>query len=153
MTNAIKMGEARKLKEQNRQDNKIGQILTNLAKFAVDSTANGALKGVTGYIMLRFELFLNSWPKLMWSIGRDCRPPTSLPLNNCKRPADVKLVEEMQKKVEEMLEDMAKLKQQNETSAKCMEGTKPVKKGPNEGSKKLDVLEPEKKRIFIRSRL
>ncbi|KAJ9182832.1 hypothetical protein P3X46_006782 [Hevea brasiliensis] len=142
MTNAIKMGEARKLKEQDRQDNKIGQILTNLAKFAVDSTANGALKGVTG-------------PKKFYKFVQERlqNPPTSLPLNNCKKPADVKLVEEMQIKVEEMLEDMAKLKQQNETSAKCMEGTKPVKKGPNEGSRKLDVLEPEKKRIFIRSRL
>lgn len=79
--------------------------------------------------------------------------PSSLPLNDCKKPGDVKLVEEIEIKVEEMLEDRAKFKQQNETSAKCLEGTEHAKKGPNESSRKLDVVEPEKKRIFIRSRL
>lgn len=80
-------------------------------------------------------------------------PPTSLLLNNCKKPEVEKLAEEMQMKVEDMLEDMAKLKQQNETSAKYMEVTEPLKKGPNEDSRKFSVLKPEKKRIFIRSRL
>lgn len=80
-------------------------------------------------------------------------PPTSLLLNNCKKPEVEKLAEEMQMKVEDMLEDMVKLRQQNETSAKYMEVTEPLKKGPNEDSRKFSVLKPEKKRIFIRSRL
>ncbi|KAJ9153633.1 hypothetical protein P3X46_027054 [Hevea brasiliensis] len=134
MTSAIKI-------ERDRQDKKFGWILSNLAKFAVKSNVNNAPKGVTG----PQKLF-----KFVQERLQD--PPTSLPLNNCKKPEDVKL-EEMQTKVEEMLEDMAKLKQQNETSAKCTEVTEPLKKGPNEGSRKLDVLGPEKKRIFIRSRL
>lgn len=48
MTGAIKLSEAPKLKDQYRQDNKIGRILTNIIKFAVDSTADNTLKGVTG---------------------------------------------------------------------------------------------------------
>ncbi|XP_048235572.1 uncharacterized protein LOC8277665 [Ricinus communis] len=117
-------------------------ILSNLAKLAIDSTFNDSLKGLTG----QKKLYKTVQERLKY-------PPASLPLSNCNKPEDAKLEEEMRKKIEDMLEDMAKLKQQNETSARCVEEKEPLRRGPNEGSKKLGVLGPEKKRIFIRSRL
>ncbi|XP_050215747.1 uncharacterized protein LOC126666891 [Mercurialis annua] len=139
MTTAIKINQTHNRNDPNRL---ITRILTNLSKLAVDSTFNDSLKGVTG-------------PRKLYKIVQERlkRPPASLPSSHCKKPEDAKLAAEMRMKVEKMIEDMAKLNQQVETSAKrIVEETEPVKKGPNEGIKKLMVLEPEK-RIFIRSRL
>ncbi|WCJ32120.1 hypothetical protein M5689_013562 [Euphorbia peplus] len=122
--------------KRHRGDNKFGRIINDIAKFAVDTTLSASLKGVTG-------------PKRLYEIVQEKlkNPATSIPVNKCK---NVKIGERMQLRVEEMLEDMGKLKQQNESSIKCIER---MEKGPNEDSKRLYVLEPEKKRIFIRSRL
>ncbi|KDP38939.1 hypothetical protein JCGZ_00696 [Jatropha curcas] len=141
MANTIKIDEARKLPKQDRRGNNIGQILTNLTKFAIDSTLDHSLKGVNG-------------PKKLYRIVQERlkNPPTSLSLKNCKKPEDVKLLEDMQIKEEET-EGMVKLKKQNDTSAKFVRGKEGLKKEPNEGNRSSDVLEPEKNRIFIRSRL
>uniref|UniRef100_A0A2P2J3R5 Uncharacterized protein MANES_03G116200 n=1 Tax=Rhizophora mucronata TaxID=61149 RepID=A0A2P2J3R5_RHIMU len=125
-----------------RYTNKIGRILTNLVKFAVDSAVTDSSKGVSGL-------------KKLYRIveERFTRPPASLPLSECKKPEELKLMQKMQTKINELQEDLTELKQPDMTVSRSIDGTECEKDVRNEGIKESGVQETEKRRIFIRSRL
>ncbi|XP_040988302.1 uncharacterized protein LOC121235929 [Juglans microcarpa x Juglans regia] len=137
----------RKLKEHvtipERLD-QISRILTSIGKFAVDSAVNDSLKAVTGRKQMH---------KIVQEGFR--HQPASPALDDKKKPEDLKVVmQELQAKEDGVQEDTNKPKQGTRASAKSVNGSSAVlKKKPNDGKKGSDLLETDKKRVFIRSRL
>ncbi|EOY12807.1 Uncharacterized protein TCM_031328 isoform 1 [Theobroma cacao] len=118
----------------------IGRFLTNLGKFAVDSAASVSLKGFTG------------GKKLYEILQERFKAQPTPPLLNCKRKSeDDKLMEKMQLA---KMEDMNEVKQESKTAGKPVAGSEPMKKKkiPHD-MKDLGLQNPDRKRIFIRSRL
>ncbi|XVF70393.1 hypothetical protein PTKIN_Ptkin11bG0158100 [Pterospermum kingtungense] len=113
----------------------IGRFLTNLRKFAIDSAINVSVKGFTGGKKL-YQIFLQERFK-------DERTR--------RKFEDDKLKEKMQLAKMEDMNDGVKLQSKTETS-KPVGGSEHKKKMP-QGLKELDLQEPNRKRIFIRSRL
>ncbi|KAG6689400.1 uncharacterized protein LOC122280481 [Carya illinoinensis] len=137
----------RKLKEHvtipDRRD-QISRILTSIGKFAVDSAINDSLKAVTGRKQMH---------KIVQEGFR--HQPTSPALDDMKKPEDLKVVmQELQAKEDGVQEDTNKPKQGTRLSAKSVNGSSAVlKKKPKDSKKGSDLLETDKKRVFIRSRL
>ncbi|CAB4277606.1 unnamed protein product [Prunus armeniaca] len=136
-----------KLKEHkpnpNRREN-IGGLLGHIAKFAIDSTINFSLKALPGR-------------KQVYQIvqeGLKDQPPSVSPNDN-KKPEDLKLaMKDMHAKMENMQEDTNIVKQQHNISAEHVMGSADPKKMPDErGIQGSDLLQNNKKKIFIRSRL
>ncbi|CAI9088584.1 OLC1v1022956C1 [Oldenlandia corymbosa var. corymbosa] len=120
---------------------RIGRVLTNLGKFAVDSAVDESLKSVTGGIKV-------------YSIGKSLKDqPYSQPSDGIKKQDLMIAMEEMQAKMEKMQEDVDKLKQQNETCADYSLGLEPLKEFPDEPSESPISPKTNKKKVFIRSRL
>ncbi|MBA0771056.1 hypothetical protein Gotri_019584 [Gossypium trilobum] len=103
----------------------IGSFLKNLSKFAVDSAINVSLKGFTGGKKL-YQTFLQEKLK--------------------DEPSNVKLMKEETQSTK--MEDIAN---------KAVGGTEPVKKKKKkmvpQDSKEMELEDPKRKTIFIRSRL
>ncbi|MBA0859335.1 hypothetical protein Goshw_005920 [Gossypium schwendimanii] len=102
----------------------IGSFLKNLSKFAVDSAINVSLKGFTGGKKL-YQTFLQEKLK--------------------DEPSNVKLMKEETQSTK--MED---------TANKAVGGTEPVKKKKNmvpQDLKEMELEDPKRKTIFIRSRL
>lgn len=72
-----------------------------------------------------------------------------------KKSEELKLVmDKMQAEMEEAEEHKNKMMQHHCTSAKIVDVSEPMKKFPGEGAKgSANVMQNDKKRIFIRSRL
>ena len=66
-----------------------------------------------------------------------------------KKISDENLLAELEK----IQEDMSDVKQQHKVSAKCVEESESSKKKPEEDMKGSDLLQKNRKRVFIRSRL
>ncbi|XP_022734308.1 uncharacterized protein LOC111287887 [Durio zibethinus] len=115
----------------------IGSFLMNLAKFAVESAINVSHKGFTGGKKL-YGTFLRE---------KFEDQPTRLKLE------DVKLIEQERQLAK--MEDMNEVKQQSKTVAgKADRGSEPKKKKKiPQGIKEMELQDPNRKRIFIRSRL
>ncbi|WRX28131.1 NB-ARC - like 10 [Theobroma cacao] len=126
----------------------IGRFLTNLGKFAVDSAASVSLKGFTG-----FSGASTAGGKKLYEILQErFKAQPTPPLLNCKRKSeDDKLMEKMQLA---KMEDMNEVKQESKTAGKPVAGSEPMKKKkiPHD-MKDLGLQNPDRKRIFIRSRL
>ncbi|MBA0670485.1 hypothetical protein Goklo_025211 [Gossypium klotzschianum] len=102
----------------------IGSFLKNLSKFAVDSAINVSLKGFTGGKKL-YQTFLQEKLK--------------------DEASNVKLMKEETQSTK--MEDIAN---------KAVGGTEPVKKKKKmvpQDSKEMELEDPKRKSIFIRSRL
>ncbi|CAK9160201.1 unnamed protein product [Ilex paraguariensis] len=136
---AVSLNAAQRLEEYvpepDRHD-KIGRILTNLSRFAVDSAIDESLKGVTGGIQVY---------KIVKEGLKD--HPTSHPSSGKQDPALV--MEEIQAKMEKMQEDMIKIKQQNKTSTQCVAGLEPSKDLPNEPTKGSAPPKTNAKKILM----
>ncbi|KAM1356626.1 hypothetical protein ACFX13_031452 [Malus domestica] len=128
----------------NRREKIGGGLLSNIAKFAIDSTINYSFKAFPG----------RKQAHQIVREGLKDHPPLSASLDDKKKPEDLKLVmEEMHAKMEQMQEDTNIVKQQHKTSAEHVEGSRHPKKMPDEGVQGSDLLQNKKKKIFIRSRL
>lgn len=81
--------------------------------------------------------------------------PLSVSPDDTKKPEDLKLaMEDMNAKMENMQEDTNIVKQQHNISAEHVMGSADPKKMPDgRGIQGADLLQNNKKRIFIRSRL
>ncbi|KAK5786719.1 von Willebrand factor A domain-containing 2 [Gossypium arboreum] len=104
----------------------IGSFLKNLSKFAVDSAINVSLKGFTGGKKL-YQTFLHEKLK--------------------DEPSNVKLMKKEEETQSTKMED---------TANKAVGGTEPVKKKKKmvpEDLKEMELEDPKRKTIFIRSRL
>ncbi|XVE80218.1 hypothetical protein DITRI_Ditri14bG0122100 [Diplodiscus trichospermus] len=132
MADTIRIDASHNVLNANRRD-PIGRFLINLGKFAVDSAINVSLKGFTGGKKL-YEIIL---------LERFKDQPTKRKLD------DDKLMEEMQSA---KFQDMDGVKLQSKTAASKLVGGSEPKKMP-QGIKELDLQDPNRKRIFIRSRL
>ncbi|XVF04100.1 hypothetical protein REPUB_Repub05bG0052700 [Reevesia pubescens] len=116
----------------------IGRFLKNLHKFAVAPAAIVSLKGFTGGKKL-YEIFLLERFKDHQPIRRNLE--------------DEKVImEELQLG---KIEDMNEVKQQSKTaSGKLVEGSESMKKKKMpQDIKEMEIQDPNRKRIFIRSRL
>ncbi|XAR67534.1 hypothetical protein NMG60_11002321 [Bertholletia excelsa] len=144
---AIRYRGAEKLKEYvpdpDRRE-KIGRILTNIGKFAVDSAVKESLKGVTGGIQV-YKIVKEGW---------DYQSP-SQNSNESKKPDITIRVEEMQARMEKIQEEMDFIKQQSKTQTKDARVLEPLNKFPDEDEPVRGSVPPktDPKRVFIRSRL
>ncbi|KAH1083880.1 hypothetical protein J1N35_023641 [Gossypium stocksii] len=104
----------------------IGSFLKNLSKFAVDSAINVSLKGFTGGKKL-YQTFLQEKLK--------------------DEPSNVKLMKEEETQSTKM----------EDTANKAVGGTEPVKRKKKkmvpQDLKEMELEDPKRKTIFIRSRL
>ncbi|XP_059662600.1 uncharacterized protein LOC132308519 [Cornus florida] len=145
ISDAARYNGAQKLKEHaagpHRLD-KIGRILTNISKLAVDSAVSESLKGVTGGIQVN---------KIVKEGLND--QLSSDNANENKKPDLTIVVEEMQAKMEKMQEDMNSTKQQNDISIQCAQGSEPLKEFSTPPVKGSVPLKTDAKKIMIRSRL
>ncbi|KAF5730655.1 hypothetical protein HS088_TW19G00248 [Tripterygium wilfordii] len=132
--------ELRKVELSRRE--KIGQFLINVRKFAIESAITESLKGVNG--MKRVY-------KIVQERFMDRAP--ALPSNGQNKCEDFALAEEIRAEMEGAQENMTNLKQENMTSANYVDELQGTKKISNERFKGSDLLETERKRVFIRSRL
>ncbi|CAL5335899.1 unnamed protein product [Camellia sinensis] len=121
---------------------KIGQILSNIGKFAVDSAVDESLKGVTGGVQVY---------KIVKEGLKD--QPQSHNSNENKKPDLTFVIEEMHAKMEKMEEDMNNIKQKSEVSSLSAKVSEPLKELPNDPTKGLVPLKTDPKRVMIRSRL
>jgi len=138
---AVRSNGAEKLKESVPDPDhreKMGRILSNIGKFAVDES----LKSVTGGIQVY---------KIVKEGLKD--QPTLLKPNENKKPEVTAAMEEMQARMEKMQEDMNIIKQQSKISMGSAKGSEPLKGFPDEPIKGSAPLKTDPKRVFIRSRL
>ncbi|XP_062077954.1 uncharacterized protein LOC133782636 [Humulus lupulus] len=156
----------------------ISEILNFVAKFAFDSTVDSFLKISNGIKHMskveQEELKVEPFPLLpyndknkardfklvMEKIGQD-------DMNNIKQQHNISAAnnvgesealkksgyENLLPKMEKMQEDMNYVKQQHKVSTKSVEELESSKKKPEEDMKVYDLLEKNRKRVFIRSRL
>ncbi|GMN65223.1 hypothetical protein TIFTF001_034290 [Ficus carica] len=155
---------------------KIGQILSYIAKFAFESTLVESLRISTGRKQeeSKDQLFplpfdgkneprdlklareemqakMAKWQEDMNKI-KHCHKTSA----NCVEESEAlkkALDEKLQASIEKMQEDLNDVKQQHIILAKSMEESNLPKKKPEEDMKGYDIVQKDRKRVFISSRL
>ncbi|KAH7546483.1 hypothetical protein FEM48_Zijuj01G0205700 [Ziziphus jujuba var. spinosa] len=128
-----------------RRHEKFSGLLNHIAKFVFDSTFIHSLKSLAGKKQVK---------KNEHRVSK--YEPFPVSMNDKGKVENLKLVmENMQPKMEKMQEDdVNNIKQQHEISAKYKAaGTGALEKTLDEGNKGSDIVQTQRKKVFIRSRL